>query len=168
MSKRSVAIALLIGLFSLFSSGVLGQELYPKGAGALEIFDGEAFLAAPLPAKLWLVFLASMFLVGLIAYAWKRPIARWAGGGFFVSILTGHLVFAALGLPMLGGSIALWHIVCWTPALVLLLAKRPFLNREEDRWFRIWSALMTFAIIVSFVFDVRDANIYVNHFWANS
>ena len=164
MKSNSLFITVWIALMTLWSVGAFGAEEFAKGTGALEIFDGEAFAAMPLWGQVWLVFLVSTFVVGLIFFAWKQPIARWAAGGFIVSIATGHMVFAALGLPMLSGSIAIWHIVCWTPALVLLLTQRPFLNPNEGRWYRIWSGVMTCAILFSFVFDVRDAVIYIDHF----
>jgi len=93
------------------------------------------------------------------------------GEGFAATPLWGQLwlvflvsTFAALGLPMLSGSIAIWHLVCWTPALVLLLTPRPFFNPNEGRWYRIWSGVMTCAILISFVFDIRAAAIYIDHF----
>jgi len=57
--------------------------------------------------------------------------------GFIVSASTGEAVFRDLGLPFLSGAIAIMHIVCWTPALVLLLTRKPFLDPEQGRWFLI-------------------------------
>lgn len=135
---------------------------YASGTGALETFDGAARSAAPLPLKLWLALLNLSFLAALF-FVRKRPIARWALGGMIVAKLTGPPVFAALGLPMLSGSIALWHIVCWTPVLVLLLAAHPFLDRKQGHPYRVWSGVMTTVILISFVFDIRDAVIYLHH-----
>jgi len=53
--------------------------------------------------------------------------------GFIVSASTGEAVFRALDLPFLSGDIAIMHIVRWTPALVLLLTRRPFLDPEQGR-----------------------------------
>lgn len=132
----------------------------------LDVFDGEAFAGMPLGPQLWLVFLVSTFAVGLVVFAWKRPIARWAAGGFLVSGLSAEFIFSALGLPTLGGSIAIMHLIGSTPALVLLLIQRPFLNPKEGRWYRIWSGVITCAILISFVFDIQLAVTYIRHFSA--
>ncbi len=157
-------LSVTLALAALLSGTSFGAEAYPKGAGALEVFDGEAMAALPLPAKVWLKFMMLTFAVGLIFFAWKKPIARWAAGGMIVSMTTCAPVFTALGLPVLSGSIAIWHIVCWSPALTLLLMKRPFLDANKGRWYRIWSGVMTSVILISFVFDFRDAAIYIKHF----
>jgi hypothetical protein len=75
----------------------------------------------------------------------------------------GHTVFELLNLPFLGGSIAIMHLVCWSPVLFLLLLKRPFFNSNEQVGFRVWSALMAGVLIFSFIFDIRDAVIYINY-----
>ncbi len=164
MKTRPAIFAISAALTALWSAGGLAAEEFTKGPGALQVFDLEGLAATPLWIKLWLAVLVSTFLVGLFVFAWRRPIARGAAGGFLVSLATGHLVFGALDLPMLGGAIGLWHVVCWTPALVLLLWKRPFFDPAEGRWFRIWSGVMTAVIVISFVFDIRDAAIYIGHF----
>ena len=145
----------------LFTVTAAAQD-YPSGAGALETFDGDARAALPLPMKLWLMLLIGTFLASVI-FVWKKPIARWALGGLVVAMAVGPRVITALGWPMLGGAIALSHIVCWTPVLILLLWKRPFMNSEEWLPYRIWSGLLLAVIIISFVFDIRDAWIYVGH-----
>ncbi|MDF1741341.1 MAG: hypothetical protein P1U86_19430 [Verrucomicrobiales bacterium] len=164
MRKFTKHLPLAIILAALLSGNAFGAEAYPKGAGALEVFDGEAMSALPLPAKLWLKFMMLTFAAGLIFFAWKKPIARWAAGGMIVSMATCAPVFTALGLPVLSGSIAIWHIVCWSPALVLLLTKRPFLKSNEGLPYRTWSVIMTGVILISFIFDFRDAAIYIHHF----
>jgi hypothetical protein len=45
----------------------------------------------------------------------------------------------------------------------MLLVKRPFLDASENRAFRIWAGTMTAFIVFSFVFDIRDAIIYISH-----
>ncbi len=158
-----VLFRVLVALTAFWSVSAAGAEEFASGPGALEIFDDEGFAATSLAVKLWLAFLVSTFAAGLF-FVWTRPLARWVVGGLLLSLSTGHIVFAALGLPMLGGSIALWHIVCWTPGLLLLLVKHPFTDPNEDRPYRIWSLVITTVILVSFVFDIRDAAIYIAHF----
>lgn len=151
-------------LVTLLWSGAALAEEYTSGYGPLNVFDGPGFISTPLWIKIWLVLLILTFLIGLVVFAWRKPIARWAGGGFLVSAVAGPPVFAMLGLPMLSGSISIMHVVCWTPALVLLLVKRPFLDPEEGRWYRLWSVIMTVFILFSFFFDIPEALVYIRHF----
>ena len=65
---------------------------------------------------------------------------------------------------MLSGSITIWHIVCLSLALKLLLLRRPFLNQNENLWYRLWSGTMTGVILIAFIFDFRDAAIYIDPF----
>ena len=61
----------------------------------------------------------------------------------------------------LSGLIALLHVVFWSPALYLLLTRRPFM--KERSAYAVWSALATLVILFSFVFDVPGAAIYLDH-----
>jgi len=140
-----------------------GTNEFPRGYGPLEVFDFEAIAAAPLAMQLWIGFIILTFLTGSI-FVKEQHIARWAVGGIIATVAAGEIVFTAIGLPMLSGAISIWHIVCWSPVLLLLLIHRPFLNPNEGRWYRIWSAVITCVILTSFVFDFRDAAIYINHF----
>lgn len=154
----------LVGLLVFLGLSASGAEVYGKGNGALEVFDGEGLAASPMWVRVWIGFMIATFAVALFVFSWKEPLARWAAGGFLVSATTGEMVFSALGLPFLSGAIAIMHILCWSPALLLLLVQRPFLDAERGRWFRLWSAVMTGVILISFVFDFRDAYTYINHF----
>lgn len=157
-------LILLLILGIVFPSiGFTAENQYAAGHGALNVFNGEGFLSTPTWVQAWLVLLLGTFITGFY-FAWKLPVARWAVVGFILSMTMGHTVFNLLNLPFLGGSIAIMHIVCWSPALLVLLLKRPFLNADEKSSFRIWSALMTSVLIFSFVFDIRDAMTYINHF----
>jgi len=90
MKNNFIFIAVWVALTTLWSMSALGAEEFAKGTGALKVFDGEAFAATPLWGKLWLAFLVSTFAVGLIFFARKRPIARWAAGGFIDFLLVRH------------------------------------------------------------------------------
>lgn len=154
---------LLCALVSgVFSNMALAHDHYKVGHGALDIFNGEGFLATPTWVQAWVVILISCFIVS-VYFSWKHPLARWATGGFILSMTMGNTLFTLLGLPFLGGSIAIMHLVCWSPALLVLLMKRPYFNVDEAISFRIWSGLMVCVLIFSFVFDVRDAVIYISH-----
>ncbi|PWQ99647.1 hypothetical protein DKT75_00825 [Leucothrix arctica] len=144
-------------------STALGAEnIYAPGHTALDVFDADGFKSSPSWVQIWVGFMLSTFAVGIF-FVWKHALARWAIGGLIASMATGHYTFVLLGLPFLGGSIAIMHIICWTPALILLLINLPFLNQQEPMVFRIWSGVMTGVITFSFIFDVRDAAIYINH-----
>ncbi len=136
---------------------------YESGHGALQVFDADGRAASPLWVRIWVGFMLATFAAGLI-FVWRHPIARWAVGGIVVSFFVTPFLFQALGLPYLSGAIAIGHLLFWSPALALLLLRRPFLKADEGRWFRIWSGTMTAVILFSFIFDIRDAAIYIAHF----
>ena len=138
-------------------------QIYESGYGALDVFDGAGMALLPTWGFIWLLGLVATFAAGLF-FVWRRPVARVAVAGFLLSMVVTPLLFRTLGLPFLGGAIAIGHLLFWTPALVLLLANRPFLDADENVLFRLWTAAMTFVILFSFVFDARDAWTYIAHF----
>ena len=70
---------------------------------------------------------------GGLFFVRKHPIARWAVGGIIITLTTGRVFWGILGLPMLGGRVALWHLVTWPPALVLLLTCQLIYDPAEGR-----------------------------------
>ena len=162
--KKNIAICAAVIAAATFTAitGASAQE-YGKGNGALEYFDAEGIAASPQWVQIWIFIMLGTFALGLV-FVWWRPIARWAVGGILASLLLGEFPFTALGLPYLSGAIAIAHIVCWSPALYLLLTQRPFLKAGEAVGFRLWCGAMTAVILFSFVFDLRDAAIYIDHF----
>lgn len=163
-SKQAPKLFFLLILSVVFPSlGFAAESQYTIGHGALNVFNREGFLSTPTWVQAWLVVLIGTFIAGFY-FAWKHPLARWAVVGLILSMTMGHTVFTLLNLPFLGGSIAIMHIVCWSPTLLVLLLQRPFLNANETNGFRIWSGLMVSVLIFSFAFDIRDAIIYINHF----
>ena len=161
-NRKNIA-AVWVFITFVFSANAMGAEvLYDHGHGALEIFDADGRSRAPLWVKIWLGFLMFMFVAGLL-FVKKHPLILWAFGGFIVSASTGRFLFESLELPYLGGSIAIMHLIFWTPAVLIFLVKRPYADSSEQLVYRIWSGAMLGAIIFSFVFDVRDAAIYLNY-----
>jgi len=65
-----------------------------------------------------------------------------------------------MGLLTLSGLVALTHLIFWSPALFVLLKHRTFLKQRSV--YAGWCGLVV-VIIISFVFDVRDAVIYLRH-----
>lgn len=82
-------------------------------------------------------------------------------GGFLATILIAGFLVPALGLQPLSGLFALVHLICWTPGLILLLRERAFLKGLS--LYGVWAGVITAVILISFVFDVRDAGIYLAH-----
>ena len=162
MAARFFRAGLVVAVFMLITSGTASAAEYPSGAGALEQFDAEARAALPPIMKGWLMLLLGAFAASLV-FVWKKVEARWALIGLLLAMLAGPAFYSAVGWPMLGGAIALSHLVCWTPVLAVLALKRPFAKREHGKLYRGWSAVLLAVIAISFVFDVRDAWIYLQH-----
>ncbi len=164
---RSAILGGLTAAILLTVPGASAQapEGYVSGVGPLQYFDHAAIIGSPLWLKIWLGIMVATFAAGLF-FVPKHAVARWAVGGFLMPFLVMSSIIDALGWPFLSGSIALAHLLFWTPALVLLLWQRPFSNTNNRMAFRIWSGLMAAVIAFSLFFDVRDAFIYVAHFSA--
>lgn len=166
MFRSSFFLSFLLIAFSVSPSALAEVTVnFESGHTALQVFDEAGIKAMPLWLKVWLGVMMITFASGLL-FVWKQPIARWAVGGFLMPFLAMEHILNALEWPFLSGSIALAHLIFWTPALLILLWKRPFLDNNCSMPFRIWSAAMIAVILFSFIFDIRDAAIYVSHFRA--
>lgn len=164
MFTRCVALAVgAMAVGSLTYAHAQTPTEFAPGYGALDVFNGEGIAATPLWIRIWFAVMIGTFAAGLM-FVWRHATAGWAVGGFLLPFLIAGPIFKAFGLPFLGGSIAIAHLVFWTPALILLLLRRPFFDPTEGSSYRIWSAAMTGVIVFSFVFDIRDAAIYTLHF----
>lgn len=152
-------ILLIFSLTITFSDIVLAAD-YEHGHRALQIFDREGMGNAPTWVMIWIVFMMATFLSGLL-FVWKQPIARWVVGGLFAGMAASAIATGVFGIPPLSGFIALMHLVFWSPGLYQLLTKRPFMKVTSA--FSIWSAVMTFVILFSFIFDIRDTSLYLMH-----
>ena len=162
LKKVSLIVVGTIALSSIWVAGAQDVSGYESGPGALQVFDGDGMAATPLWVQVWIAIMLASFAAGLL-FVWKQPIARWAVGGFIAPFVVGGPIYGALGWPFLSGAIALNHLIFWSPALFLLLTRRPFLSANHSTAFRIWSGVITFVIVFSFIFDVRDAVIYLGH-----
>ena len=165
MSRLKKLSSIVLGTIALSGAWVAAAQTvteYESGPGALQVFDNDGMASAPLWVQIWIVIMLASFAAGLL-FVWKQPIARWAVGGFIAPFIVAGPIYGALGWPFLSGAIALNHLIFWSPALFLLLTQRPFLNGNKSGAFRIWSAVITFVIIFSFIFDIRDAVIYLGH-----
>lgn len=139
------------------------ETLYEAGHGALQKFGSSAGIAAtPLWVQIWLIVLGICLLSSLF-FVRRHAVARWVIGGIIVSIPLTPVLVRSLGLPFLGGAIALGHLIFWMPAFLMLVLQRPFLDEQHSKPFRVWSGAMTAAYAFSFIFDIRDTAIYLGH-----
>ena len=144
----------------LLAGNAFAQSEYGHGNGALQVFDSEGQANSPRWVMIWVMLMGASFAAGLF-FIKNHPIARWVVGGFVAGIACMLLLGKLFGLPPVSGYIATVHILFWSPALYQLLTKRPFLDQRSA--FSIWSGVITFVILFSFVFDIRDAFIYLRH-----
>lgn len=156
-ARLNTTVLLIIGL--LMANTVLAQT-YEAGHQALQIWNAEGMSNTPIAVKVWVFFMLTTFVVGL-AFVWKRVEARWAVGGFILGLVFTKLITSLLGLLPLSGLVALAHLIFWSPALYLLLTRRTFL--KERSFYAFWCAWVSIVITISFVFDIRDAVIYIMH-----
>lgn len=148
----------------MFFAGSTNASDYEHGNGALQLFDSEGMKNSPQWVMIWVMFMMASFICGLF-FVWNHPIARWVVGGMFAGMAAGLIAGNVIGVQAsLSGFIALIHIVFWSPGLYQLLSKRPFMQPTSA--FSIWSAVITFVILFSFIFDIRDASIYLMHVFA--
>ena len=110
--------------------------------------------------SIWLGILMTTFALGLL-FVWRHVEARWVVGGFICMILMTVATGRILGLVPLSGLFSLVHLICWSPALYILLKRRPFM--QDRSLYALWSGAITAVIIFSFIFDIPDAAIYLDH-----
>ncbi len=158
--RRLPGVFLVLGVLGIgFVDAALAQD-YESGHGALQVWDAEARANVPLWVRVWLSIMQLAFATGLV-FVWWRVEARWAVGGFLGVFATAVLSQTLTDIVPLAGLIALLHLIYWSPALYLLLTRRPFL--KERSAYAVWSAVITCVILFSFIFDIRDAAIYLDH-----
>ncbi len=156
----SAGIALMVAVLVLCLGSSAWAQTYEHGHGALQVFDAEGQANAPQWVRTWILIMATTFALGLI-FVWWRVEARWAVGGMIVMLISFVVINRYTDIPFLSGLIALHHLILWSPALYLLLTRRPFL--KERSAYAVWSAAMTVVILFSFIFDIRDAAIYLDY-----
>lgn len=155
----------ILNLVSLFMATPLvafAQE-YPKGHGALEIFDAEGMAVTPTNALVWMAISLVWIALGLF-FVRRHSHARWMVGGFisgFLFLTLSGVIFNRVELQ-LAGFLSLSHLIFWTPALYKLLKDRPFFSKPITA-FSLWSGIMTLLIVVSYYFDIQYAFTYLNH-----
>ena len=133
---------------------------YESGHQPLQLWDNAARENMPQWVSVWLAILMTTFALGLF-FVRGHVEARWVVGGFICMILLTVASGRVFGLLPLSGLFSLVHIICWSPALYVLLTRRPFLQGRS--LYALWSGAITAVIIFSFIFDIPDAAIYLDH-----
>ena len=149
----------MLGAFFVCHS-IFAEPEYSHGHGALQIFDSTGIENSPRWVQIWIAIMVFSLLSSLL-FIWRYVEARWILGGLVAGLLFGNFLESFFGVVQLSGLIALLHLIFWSPALYFLLRNRPFLNKKSV--YSYWSGWLTFVILFSFVFDLRDAFIYLRH-----
>lgn len=156
----NLAMRFLAAIALLFTATFSLASDFESGHQALQLWDAAGQSNAPAWVQVWLKVMAVSFLAGLL-FVRKHVEARWVVGGIIVSLLLSKFGVGLTSIPLLSGLVALIHLVCWSPGLYFLLKHRPFMKGWS--FYAVWSALITGVILFSFVFDIRDAAIYIKY-----
>jgi hypothetical protein len=156
--KASCLVGLL--LCCLLSIEPILAQPYESGHQPLQLWDNAGRANMPLWVSIWLGIMMTTFALGLF-FVRRHAEARWVVGGFIGMILVTVASGRLLGLLPLSGLFSLVHVICWSPALYVLLTRRPFLQGRS--LYAVWSGAITACIIFSFIFDIPDAAIYLDH-----
>ena len=161
MISNIISAKTLIGALLIVPVTVIAQTNYEHGHGAMQLFDAEGMANTPQWVMVWIYFMMASFAASLL-FVKNHVEARWVAGGFIAGVILMTIGTKVFGMPSLSGFIALMHLIAWTPALAVLLKRRPFLRPVSA--FSIWSGVMTAVIIFSFIFDIRDAAIFLSNY----
>jgi len=143
------------------SSLELRQALILVGFGALLTMTSSVFGSTPQwsPAVGW--WIRWMITIGLTSavFSISHTDARWVLAAFVAN----HTVAIGTGmsglLPMGDGLINLTHVVFWTPAVIVLARSLTSVNRGSV--YGVWHHLALATMVISLVFDYRDAIKYL-------
>jgi len=114
-------------------------------------WDHTSVWGTPLWLRVWLLGVLFPTFLASLCFVRRSREARFAAGGFVLS----HVPMAAGLFEVTVGAVGLIHLVCWTPALVLLARRRPSVDAKTP--FGLWVYAMLAVITISLAFDLRDA-----------
>jgi hypothetical protein len=143
-------IVLVVVIVTMAAPTILGIDsgLSPSSPWSGQVGAVPDWLRFWLMGVLFPTFLASLFFLR------RSTEARVAAGGFILS----HVPMMLDLFQVTVGVVGVMHLVCWSPALVLLTKKRPSVGLQSP--FGLWVHAMLFVISVSLAFDLRDALLY--------
>lgn len=132
-----------------------------SGHAALQVWGNHAMANAPISLKIWLGIMALSFLSGLL-FCLRHSPPRWCLLGFGSGLLASKLIAPLLGVTTYSGFVACLHLLFWSPGLFLLLLEIKNGHKESfSSFYRTWRYQMIAVISISFIFDLRDAAIYL-------
>ena len=114
-------------------------------------WDHSSVWSTPLWLRVWLLGVLFPVFVASLCFVRRSREARFAAGGFVLS----HLPMATGLFEATVGSVGLIHLVCWSPALIVLARRRASVDPATP--FGLWVHAMLAVIAISLVFDARDA-----------
>lgn len=159
--RKSIMIAAILILSPVAAYANAGSAPYTAGNGALELWNSQGIANSPTWVQYWLVVMMSSFAMGLL-FIWRHIEARFVVGGLVIGLLFSKFILEQMaGLAPLSGLVALVHLIFWSPALYLLIKNRPFARARS--FYAYWSGWITLVILFSFIFDIRDAAIYLDY-----
>jgi hypothetical protein len=134
----------------ILAPAVLGVDagLSPDSPWSGQVEDVPIWLRIWLLGILFPTFLASLLFLR------RSKGARAAAIGFVLS----HVPMMVPFFDMTVGVVGLLHLICWSPALYLLVPKQQVVDLKTP--YGIWVHAMIFVLSVSLAFDLRDAMLY--------
>jgi len=135
-------------------------DILAVAPGSLDVWNETARDNLPLYVKLWLGLMMLNNLAA-IAFLKNHVAARWVFVGFVISHLLVILGYWGTGTPIVAGQVSLFHIIFWTPGLIML-----WRYRSEFVWpsaYAVWVALVCVFYFGSMTVDIKDAVIFLSH-----
>lgn len=132
----------------------------PTLPSALWVWNNKARTSLPPGLMCWLAVLVATCLASAL-FVRDHASARWVLGGFVVSHLLVFTLPLAKLFVMRRGVVSLLHLLCWSPGWVATLVA--VWRQEGGALFLGWSVALLVVMGISFVFDLRDAGVYVGY-----
>ena len=157
---RRLPLAGLGAVWLAATAGAIALALRDPGPvpHSLELWNNAARTSLPGWLVAWLAGMVATFLASVFFVRRHVP-ARWVLGGFLAS----HALVAVLELgglaTMRTGLVSVTHVLGWTPAGIAVLRAIP--GSDPGSAFGRWCRLLALVIAIAFVFDVRDAALYL-------
>jgi len=139
----TIALLMLVPLVLGVDSGLTPTSPW---SGQVEV--------VPTWLRFWLLGILFPVFLASVLFLRRSVEARVAAAGFVIS----HVPMMVPLFDVTVGVVGLMHLVCWSPALILLAKRQPV--ADPKTLFGAWVYAMLFVIAVSLAFDLRDALLY--------
>ena len=150
MSRMSWYSWILIGavVLLMLAPTLIGVD---SGLSPDDVWDDTSVWKTPIWLQVWLTWIVFPTFLCSVFFLHRSVEARLALGGFVLSHLP--MMFGLFETTV--GRVALIHVLCYSPALVVLARHR---SRVAVRtFFGIWVHVMLAVLAISLAFDVRDS-----------